>query len=48
MQRRKIWPLVALAGLPLTMNWGHAQGVQLAIGFTVSGIAWYAYRKVPT
>jgi len=46
MQRRKIWPLVALAGLPLVMNWGPSQWVQLAIGLAVSGMAWYAHRKV--
>ncbi len=46
MQRRKIWPLVALAVLPLTMNWGHAQWLQLTTGLTVSGIAWCAHRKV--
>jgi PST family polysaccharide transporter len=47
LKRRNIWPLVVLAGLPLLMNWSDAQWVQLAIGITVSGIACYAYRKVP-
>mgnify|MGYP001183544596 CR=1 FL=1 len=46
MQRRRIWPLVALATLPLVMNWGQAQWVQLTIGFTVSAIAWRAHQKV--
>ena len=46
MQRRRIWPLVALATLPLVMNWGQAHWVQLTLGFAVSAIAWRAHQKV--
>ena len=48
MQRRKIWPLVTIAALPLALNWEQAQWVLLAIGFTVSGIAWVAHKMVLT
>jgi O-antigen/teichoic acid export membrane protein len=46
MQRRKIWPFVLIATLPLVMNWDQARWTLLAIGLTVSGIAWFAHKKV--
>ncbi len=46
MQRRRIWPLVTVAALPLIVNWDQAQVVQLAIGFLVSGIALHSYKTV--
>jgi len=46
MQRRKIWPLVAIATLPLVVSWDQAQWIQMMIGFSVSGIALYAHKTV--
>lgn len=46
MQRRKIWPLVTMATMPLMISWEQAQWAQLAIGLGVSGIALYAYKRV--
>jgi len=46
MHRRKIWPLVAIATLPLVVNWDQAQWIQMIIGFSVSGLAWYAHKTV--
>ncbi|NLA41660.1 MAG: hypothetical protein GX874_09675 [Smithella sp.] len=48
MQRRRIWPLVAVATLPLIFRSDEAQWVQLAIGLCVSGIALYSYKTVMT
>jgi len=44
MQRRRIWPLVTVAALPLMVNWDQVQMVQLLIGVGVSGFALYAYK----
>jgi O-antigen/teichoic acid export membrane protein len=46
MKRRKIWPLVVIAALPLAVNWEQAQWIQMTIGFTVSGVAWFAHKMV--
>lgn len=46
MQRRRIWPLVTVAALPLAVNWDQAQVIQLMIGVGISGVALYAYRTV--
>lgn len=46
MQRRRIWPLITVASLPLVFDWDQAQWLQLVIGVGVSGVALYAYRTV--
>lgn len=47
MRRRDIWPFVLVASIPLMINWGQAQWILLLMGFMISGIVWYAYKKVP-
>jgi len=55
-RRRQIWPLVIMATLPLilavvyedqnTMSWGYIQFQLVFVGLLVSGLAWFAYKKV--
>jgi len=56
MRRRQIWPITIAAALPLisiaiyeestSMQWGYTQFLFLTIGLVVSGMAWFAYKKV--